>query len=191
MNDLTTFMQTDVYASLDTSTKAALVRKRGELCGNYFLEMAGNLNRNKFRGCYAPHKAVLIIAIMELVESGYITTNVIRLDKKLRAQFKEVWEKVVPMESPFKCECRTPFIYMGGEPFWELSDEKNVANITCEAFWAFSDQKARWAIKEYLLRSIREDTVSDQYRSEHPGINWMVAEDVLGIIPFVGLMIAV
>lgn len=128
---------------------------------------------------------------MELVESGYITTNVIRLDKKLRTKFKEVWEKVVPMGSPFNCECRTPFTHMDSEPFWDLIDDKSVAYITCEAFWAFSDQKAQRAIKEYLLRSIREDTVSAQYSSEHPGINWMVAEEVLGIIPFVGLMIAV
>ena len=80
---------------------------------------------------------------------------------------------------------------MDSEPFWDLIDDKSVAYITCEAFWAFSDQKAQRAIKEYLLRSIREDTVSAQYSSEHPGINWMVAEEVLGIIPFVGLMIAV
>lgn len=82
INDLTTFMQTEVYASLDDMTKAALVRKKVELCGNYFLEIACNLNRNKYKGCYAPHKAVMIMAIMELVESGHITTNVIHLDKE-------------------------------------------------------------------------------------------------------------
>ena len=48
INDLTTFMQTEVYASLDDLTKVALVRKKVELCGNYFLEIASNLNR-KFK----------------------------------------------------------------------------------------------------------------------------------------------
>lgn len=59
-------MQTEVYASLDETTRAALVRKKVELCGNYFLNIVENLNRNKYRGCYAPHKAVIIMAVMEL-----------------------------------------------------------------------------------------------------------------------------
>lgn len=70
INDLTSFMQTEVYASLDDLTKAALVRKKVELCGNYFLQIASNLNRNKYKGCYALHKVVMILAIMKLVELG-------------------------------------------------------------------------------------------------------------------------
>lgn len=55
INDLTSFMRTEVYASLYETTKSALVRKKVELCGNYFLDIASYLNRNKYRGCYAPH----------------------------------------------------------------------------------------------------------------------------------------
>ena len=80
INDLTSFMQTKVYASLDETTKSALVRKKVDLCGNYFLDIAKSLNRNKYKGCYAPHKAVMIMAVMELVKTGHITTNVVHLD---------------------------------------------------------------------------------------------------------------
>ena len=187
---LTTFMQTEVYASLDDLTKAALVRKKVELCGNYFLEMASNINRNKFKGCYAPHKAVMIMAIMELVESGQISSNVIHLDKELKDKFKEVWKKVVPEGSPFKCEYRNPFTYMDSEPFWDLSTDKDKAFITWEALYAFSHEASRAAIKDYLLRSVKDDTISDQYYNDHPTINWMVVEDIMGIIPLIGLMIA-
>ena len=189
INDLPTFMQTEVYASLDDLTKAALVRKKVELCGNYFLEMASNINRNKFKGCYAPHKAVMIMAIMELVESGQISSNVIHLDKELKDKFKEVWKKVVPEESPFKCEYRNPFTYMDSEPFWDLSTDKDKAFITWEALYAFSHEASRAAIKDYLLRSVKDDTISEQYNNNHPTINWMVAEDIMGIIPLIGLMI--
>lgn len=190
INDLTTFMQTEVYASLDDLTKAALVRKKVELCGNYFLEMASNLNRNKFKGCYAPHKVMMIMAIMELVESGQISSNVIHLDKELKDKFKEVWKKVVPERSPFKCEYRNPFTYMDSEPFWDLSTDKDKAFITWEALYAFSHEASRAAIKDYLLRSVKDDTISEQYNNNHPTINWMVAEDIMGIIPLIGLMIA-
>lgn len=190
INDLTTFMQTEVYASLDDLTKAALVRKKVELCGNYFLEMASNLNRNKFKGCYAPHKVMMIMAIMELVESGQISSNVIHLDKELKDKFKEVWKKVVPEGSPFKCEYRNPFTYMDSEPFWDLSTDKDKAFITWEALYAFSHEASRAAIKDYLLRSVKDDTISEQYNNNHPTINWMVAEDIMGVIPLIGLMIA-
>ena len=190
INDLTTFMQTEVYASLDDLTKAALVRKKVELCGNYFLEMASNLNRNKFKGCYAPHKVMMIMAIMALVLSGHISSNVIHLDKELKDKFKEVWQKVAPEGSPFKCEYRNPFTYMDSEPFWDLSTDKDKAFITWEALYAFSHEASRAAIKDYLLRSVKDDTISEQYNNNHPTINWMVAEDIMGIIPLIGLMIA-
>lgn len=191
INALNAFMQTEVYASLDEATKAALVRKKVELCGNYFLKIAGNLNRNKNKGCFAPHKAVMIMAVMDLVESGHITTNVICLDRELKDKFKEVWQKVVPVGSPFNCDYRTPFTHLGSEPFWNLANDKDKAYISWEALYAFSHNESRLAIKDYLIRSIREDTVSDQYQNEHPRINRMVAEDILGIIPLVSLMIAV
>lgn len=183
-------MQTELYTSLDDITKAALVRKKVELCGNYFLEIASNLNRNKYKGCYAPHKAVMILAIMELVESEHITTNVIRLDKELKNRFKEVWQRVVPVGSPFKCEYRNPFTYMDSEPFWDLSTDNDKAFITWEALYAFSHEASRSAIKNYLIRSIKDDTISEQYNN-HPTINWMVAEDIMGIIPFISLVVAV
>ena len=191
INNLTIFMQTEVYASLDDLTKAVLVRKKVELCGNYFLEVVNNLNRNKYRGCYAPHKAVMIMAIMELVESGHITTNVIHLDKELKDKFKEVWQRVVPEGSPFKCEYRNPFTYMDSEPFWDLSTDKDKAFITWEAFHAFSHNESRSAINDFLVRSIKDDTISEQYSDGHPTVNWMVAEDMLGIIPLISFLVAV
>lgn len=191
INALANFMQTEVYASLNDETKAALVRKKVELCGNYFLEIVSNLHRNKYKGCYAPHKAVMIMAIMELVESGHITANVIHLDKELKDKFKEVWQRVVPAGSPFKCEYRNPFTYMDSEPFWDLSNDQDKAFITWEALYAFSHEASRSAIKNYLIRSIKDDTISEQYGADYPTINRMVAEDIMGIIPLISFLVAV
>ena len=191
INDLTSFMRTEVYASLDDTTKSALVRKKVELCGNYFLGIARNLNRNKYRGCYAPHKAVMIMAVMELVKSVHITSNVILLDKELKGMFKEIWHRVVPDGSPFKCEYRNPFTYMDSEPFWDLSNDKDKAFISWEAFYAFSHEESRSAIRVFLIRSIHDDTISEEYRNSHPDINWMVAEDMIAFAPILGLVIAI
>ncbi|MGM9778999.1 MAG: hypothetical protein ACI3ZD_11800 [Prevotella sp.] len=191
INDLTSFMQTEVYASLDETTKSALVRKKVELCGNYFLEIASNLNRNKYRGCYAPHKAVMIMAVMELVKSGHITSNVILLDKELKEMFKKIWHRVVPTGSPFKCEYRNPFTYMDSEPFWDLSNDKDKAFISWEAFYAFSHDESRSAIRDFLIRSIQEDTICEEYSNGHHNINWMVAEDLIALSPVLGFVITI
>lgn len=191
INDLTSFMQTEVYASLNETIKAALVRKKVELCGNFFLEIASNLNRNKYKGCYAPHKAVMIISVMELVKSGHITSNVILLDKELKGMFKEIWHRVVSDESPFKCEYRNPFTYMDSEPFWDLSNNKDKAFISWEAFYAFSHEESRSAIRDFLIRSIHKDTISEEYSNRHPNINWMVAEDLITLSPILGFVITI
>ena len=68
----------------------------------YYISCFTSMNCNKYRGQVAPHKAVMIMATMELVESGQISSNVIHLDKELKDKFKEVWKKVVPEGSPFK-----------------------------------------------------------------------------------------
>ncbi|MGN0036015.1 MAG: hypothetical protein ACI36X_02185 [Bacteroidaceae bacterium] len=190
INDLTCFMQTDVFASLEETTKAALVKKKVALCRDYFLRMASNLNRNKYKGCFAPHKAVMLISIMELVESGHITTNIVCLDKELRSKFEDVWQRVVPIGSPFICGHRNPFIYMASEPFWHLSNEKNNAFISSEAFYAFSHEESRRAIKDFLIDSIREDSISEQYKTLHL-VHRMAAEDLLAFAPVLGFFMAI
>ena len=70
------------------------------------------------------------------------------------------------------------------------SADKDKAFITWEALYAFSHEASRAAIKDYLLRSVKDDTISDQYYNDHPTINLMVVEDIMGIIPLIGLMIA-
>lgn len=191
INDLTSFMQTGVYASLDEATQTAIKRKKAELCGKYFLEMARNLNRNKQRGCYAPHKAVMILAIMELVRKGLITSNVIRLDKQLKAEFKKVWELYVPPGSPFKCEYHKPFTHMHNEPFWTLCADKEKALLSPEALYAFSHEASRRAIRDFLIGTIKEETISETYHLSHPHIDWLVAEDMLAFAPVLGLLIAI
>ncbi|MCQ2113557.1 MAG: hypothetical protein MJY52_00645 [Bacteroidaceae bacterium] len=56
----------------------------------HYIEAFSHFHTAKVKERKAPQKAVMIMAIMELVESGHITTNVIHLDKELKDKFKEV-----------------------------------------------------------------------------------------------------
>ena len=80
---------------------------------------------------------------------------------------------------------------MDSEPFWDLSNDKDKAFISWEAFYAFSHEESRSAIRVFLIRSIHDDTISEEYRNSHPDINWMVAEDMIAFAPILGLVIAI
>lgn len=87
---------------------------------------------------------------------------------------------------PIQMRVSQSFTYMDSEPFWDLSTDKDKAFITWEALYA-----SRSAIKNYLIRSIKDDTISEQYSTDHPTINWMVAEDIMVIIPLISSIGAV
>ena len=87
----------------------------------------------------APHKPILLLAVIELIEKGYITENKIILDKVLERKFKDLWERLIddgsedePMfvaegleleverKYPFKCNIANPFYYLQFDKFWHL-----------------------------------------------------------------------
>lgn len=71
-------------------------------------------------GRQAPHKAVLLLAIMDLVEDGHITTPKIVLSKELENAFENEWHRFIGSPLVFKCVIATPFWHMQNEPFYSL-----------------------------------------------------------------------
>lgn len=71
-------------------------------------------------GRQAPHKAVLLLAIMDLIEDGYITTPQIFLSKELETAFENEWHSFIGAPLVFKCVIATPFWHMRNEPFYSL-----------------------------------------------------------------------
>jgi putative restriction endonuclease len=76
------------------------------------------LSRNRVQGG-APHKPVLLLAIMELVRKGEILNNRIAITSELILEFRSIWSKLV-ISSYYKPNFSFPFYHMGTEPFWEL-----------------------------------------------------------------------
>ena len=48
------------------------------------------------------------------------------------------------------------------------SADKDKALMTWESLYAFLHEASRAAIKDYLLRSVKDDTISEQYNNNHP-----------------------
>lgn len=80
-----------------------------------------HLNTAKRDGKLAPHKAIMILSIMDLISKGKITSPSIMYSEELESTFEEIWEEYVPQDCTFQCIASTPFWHMKGEPFWSIS----------------------------------------------------------------------
>lgn len=75
------------------------------------------LRRDRKRGG-APHKPILLLAILELIRKGEITHNRIAITPELVLEFKSIWSRLVV--TPHIPNFSLPFFHLKSEPFWKL-----------------------------------------------------------------------
>lgn len=85
-----------------------------------YIKAFKNLNTNNKYSRKSPHKAVLLLTIIELFESRTLVDNLIKYDDLLKNTYKEMWNKVLPNEATFLPEAYLPFWYMQSEGFWHI-----------------------------------------------------------------------
>ena len=83
-------------------------------------------------GMPAPHKAILLLSVMELIESGVIKNNRIELTERLEQTFMRLWKRYVGTSIVFQPKIATPFWHLQNEPFWNLylNDGKDLSTVT-------------------------------------------------------------
>ena len=140
----------------------------------YYESLFAHLNVNKMGGQVAPHKSILLLAIMDLVECEMIMLPQIELREALIAAFKWNWVRHVQKDIRFKPVIGTPFYHMSGEPFWRLvpkdpSYAPNTTNITTlrehyeyaeidsELFVLMLDADARQRLRKVLIETYLTD----------------------------------
>ena len=90
-----------------------------QLLQNY-IYLFQNLHVNKQKGKCAPHKAVMLISVMDLIGEGVINSNQIEFSEELEGRFKRNWQRYVGESDVFKPNAGAPFWHMRSEPFWTL-----------------------------------------------------------------------
>lgn len=103
-----------------------------------YTTLFSNLHTNVRNEQKAPHKAILLLSVMYLIENQTISTPSIIYDKKLKSTFKRLWKKYVDKSAPFRCVITYPFYHMQSEMFWDLIPKrgKDLSNIQ-----AFTDSE--------------------------------------------------
>ena len=72
------------------------------------------------RGVVAPHKAIMLLSVIDLVEYGVTTSNQIEFSERLELQFQHNWSRYVGQSDIFQPRVGTPFWHLNNEPFWRL-----------------------------------------------------------------------
>lgn len=87
---------------------------------NPYITHFSSLHTAKIAGKQAPHKAVLLLSIMDLVEAGIITSPRIELSEALEGTFARVWKRYIGSSIIFTPKVATPFWHLQNEPFYRL-----------------------------------------------------------------------
>jgi len=82
-----------------------------------YLSYFSKLRRDYSHGG-APHKPILLLALLELVRKGDVHTNRIEITPELVLEFKSIWSKLVITQHT--ANFAMPFFHMKSEPFWRL-----------------------------------------------------------------------
>jgi len=135
-----------------------------------------NMNCNKCRGQVAPHKAIMLLAVIDLIEEGVIDASFFDLDDTLANKFHELWNKYVPSTSIFMADVCKPFYHLNHEPFWHLelkdgvdssifdcrpvytrkwmNDHFDCASLNTILFWhLLTIQEARASLRVLLIKT--------------------------------------
>ena len=111
-----------------------LIESNSSKTNTSYTEMFRNLSTGVQNGKRLPHKAVLLLSILELVGNGTIKDNTIDLSKIIASSFATTWDSF--HLGPKIPSVWVPFWYMKSEPFWHFkasTDESILRNLLCFA----------------------------------------------------------
>ena len=86
---------------------------------NKYIHKFSTLRVDRTKGAVAPHKPILLLAIISEIEKGNITGNKIYITPELVAQFKDYWSQLIHTFK-FTPNFSLPFYHLTSEGFWFL-----------------------------------------------------------------------
>ncbi|TSJ39079.1 HNH endonuclease [Fluviicola chungangensis] len=139
-----------------------------------------NRLRRDYKYGGAPHKPVLLLAILELIRKGEILNNRIAITPELVLEFKSIWSRLVV--TPHIPNFALPFYHMKSEPFWKLvtSGGMEIPVTSSNSIRSLNALKESVAFAEIeptvfaqmldpLHRTVLEEALLDQYFPETKG----------------------
>lgn len=123
-------------------------------------------------GKRAPHKAIMLLSIIDLVETGVIKSNHILYTQQLDSQFYNNWTRYIAFMDGHSAHSAVPFFHLAYEPFWSLKlkplcpySEKELADARIYMKPAKMNEEIECAIIDQdLFELLQDNYVRAQYR---------------------------
>lgn len=123
-----------------------------------YIEVFTHLHTAKVKGHKAPHKAILLLSIIDLIESEVIRYPQIELTDELIDKFNCIWKRYLGESSIFTPDITKPYFHMQHEPFWKLVEKYDIdAMLVAEDEpWSKGKQeKKNLPSGSYTIKSMR------------------------------------
>lgn len=86
-----------------------------------YTQVFKNLNTSRVKRKHSPHKAVLLLALMELFEEEQITENRFVYDDSIKTRFHQVWNRFLIDDELFQATPHLPFWFLSSDGFWHIA----------------------------------------------------------------------
>lgn len=132
----------------------------------YYKDCFSELHTMKKTGKQAPHKALLLLSVIDLVERGIITNCKIPLTNDLVGQFKQNTSKLLGDSVLFQPKITYPYYHLRSEPFWQLvpNDNCNIDKISNYSLSNLQRNIAYAHIDEELFKLLKDPNVRAKLR---------------------------
>ncbi|MCQ2244008.1 MAG: hypothetical protein MJZ32_07090 [Bacteroidaceae bacterium] len=138
---------------------------------NKYVQELSSLTCKKTAGLIAPHKAVLLVAIIDCTKHKLVSNGLIPINDTLRGAFEHIWGKYIKKDSPFKPAFSTPFFHMQKEHFWKLMktedyverQEYSIGQLKTSFFGAKIDDELWDFFENEETRNILRDVLVKKY----------------------------
>lgn len=137
-----------------------------ETLHNYESQLT-SLHTNVQKGTPAPHKAILLLAIIDLIEEGEIIDSRIFLTEQLEAKFSKLWAYYIGKSQLFAADIFKPYFHMTHESFWKLipKDETMPEKVDPKYSRNWIKDHYQYAqIDDALFNLLQNDRVRAEYR---------------------------
>jgi len=123
-----------------------------------------SVNKNKSKT--APHKAILLLTIIDMIEAGEIASPYIQITDSLKDNFIRVWNANVPSCLGYEPRISYPFFHLSSSPFWELIKTASYQGQSEYSSIASLERDYSGAIIDVgLFRLMKDLTTRDEIRT--------------------------
>lgn len=110
-----------VLSILDSLEEHAKKREKEDVFYDRYAGLFSNLKYNRLQPYAAMAKAVLLISVIDLLDSGFIKSTKVPIDFELGKKYESNWRRYVSTNVHNQYSSyETPFIQMDEEDFWRL-----------------------------------------------------------------------